>query len=151
MELSHYSEHPIEKVLPRKQIASNTNFKPRGLWVSVDGEDDWKHWCECENFRPECLKYHYRVVLAPEANILHLATVESILAFTDQYASKAFNLSAYNHFIDWPLLETKYQGIVIAPYQWGLRMLEKTFWYYPWDCASGCIWDAAAIQSLELI
>ncbi len=41
-----------------------------------------------------------------------------------------------------------YQGIIIAPYCYSIRLDNDCFWYYPWDCASGCIWDATAIAAL---
>jgi hypothetical protein len=68
--------------------------------------------------------------------------------------------------IDWPKVSERYDGVVIAPYVWSLRMgdyemiegrMRKTpdsaisDWYYPWDCASGCIWKASAIKAFDLI
>ena len=29
------------------------------------------------------------------------------------------------------------------------RLDMETRWYYGWDCASGCVWDASAVQSVE--
>lgn len=49
--------------------------------------------------------------------------------------------------INWPMVADRYQGIVIAPYLWSRRM-DGGLWYYGWDCASGCIWDAAAVASV---
>ena len=50
-----------------------------------------------------------------------------------------------DRYIDWPAVATDYPGLIIAPYQWSCRMSEFTRWYYGWDCASGCIWNADAI------
>ncbi|QBI98814.1 hypothetical protein SEA_BOBBY_184 [Mycobacterium phage Bobby] len=49
--------------------------------------------------------------------------------------------------IDWGKVAADYGGIIIAPYQWSRRM--DPHWYYTWDCASGCIWNLEAIESLE--
>ena len=41
---------------------------------------------------------------------------------------------------DWKLIAQEFDGIEIAPYQWEIRMDYNFFWYYGWDCASGCLW-----------
>ena len=53
--------------------------------------------------------------------------------------------------IRWQDVALDYQGILIAPYQWSLRLDKDFRWYYMWDCASGCIWDLSAIASLTLL
>lgn len=53
--------------------------------------------------------------------------------------------------LDWLKVKQKYQGIIIAPYQWKCRMAQETKWYYGWDCASGCIWDLDCIDEFKLI
>lgn len=42
----------------------------------------------------------------------------------------------------------RYDGIVITPYVWSMRLDRSAFWYYGWDCASGCIWNASAVAEL---
>lgn len=42
----------------------------------------------------------------------------------------------------------RYDGIIIAPYVWSLRLDIDFFWYYDWDCASGVIWNSAAVSNL---
>ncbi len=48
--------------------------------------------------------------------------------------------------LEWDKVKDKYQGIIIAPYQWECRLALETCWYYGWDCASGCIWDLDCIK-----
>ena len=50
MELTHYAEDPItfDPTRTHKQHPPHSHGKPVGLWVSVDGEDDWKWWNENE-------------------------------------------------------------------------------------------------------
>jgi hypothetical protein len=48
--------------------------------------------------------------------------------------------------IDWQRVAEQHQGIIITPYQWECRY--SIDWYYIWDCASGCIWDPDAIESI---
>lgn len=50
--------------------------------------------------------------------------------------------------VNWPLIATRWDGIIIAPYQWSCRYDDRTFWYYGWDCASGCIWNLHAITDV---
>ncbi len=141
MNLSHFTD--AETLTPRtvKQDLRD-KMKPRGLWVSVDGPRDWPEWCADENFRDTKAQHRYRVTLASSANILTLSTVESLVGFDIEYGDGG-DLGL----IDWALVAAKYQGIIIAPYQWGHRL--GMLWYYGWDCASGCIWDASAIASVE--
>jgi hypothetical protein len=50
-------------------------------------------------------------------------------------------------YIDWLRVAQKSAGIIIAPYIWERRL--HLPWYYGWDCASGCVWDAAAVLSVK--
>jgi hypothetical protein len=125
--------------------------KPAGLWVSVDGEQDWKEWCESEKFSVDKLTIRHRVVLRDKAPILTLASAQEILEFQDTYGKPdILNELIQSKYmaIDWPRVATEYAGIIIAPYQWCLRM--DLMWYYSWDCASGCIWDISAIERIEV-
>ena len=40
--LLHYSYLPIEQLRSVEQVTPNDGMKPRGLWVSVEGPDDWE-------------------------------------------------------------------------------------------------------------
>jgi hypothetical protein len=53
------------------------------------------------------------------------------------------------NYINWRRVARKYHGIVIAPYLRELRFDEAVWWYYGWDCASGCIWNRKAIAGVE--
>lgn len=39
-------------------------------------------------------------------------------------------------------------GLEICPYQDECRWNPFTFWYYPWDVASGCIWHEEAVVEI---
>ncbi|WP_353107774.1 hypothetical protein [Gordonia sp. (in: high G+C Gram-positive bacteria)] len=125
--------------------------KPDGLWVSVAGPDDWRHWTQAEEFRSDetSLSNEHDVVLADRANLLHLDSADAVRGLTADFGMDprdAFSSSV--HRIDWPLIATQWDGIVITPYQWSCRNDWLTFWYYGWDCASGCIWNLDAIDSV---
>lgn len=150
MRLSHWSERPIAQVGSRDPARSRWAGKPAGLWLSVDGEDDWAAWCEAEQFVDLSRHIRYEVVLALDANLLLLDTAEAVQAFTREHGRTArWSERGTVDGIDWARVAAAYQGIIIAPYQWSLRLELETFWYYGWDCASGVIWDAAAVKELK--
>jgi hypothetical protein len=152
MDLSHYTATPF--TLDRQRVYAQsvppyTYSKPVGLWVSADGPDDWYSWCVSEEFRLDRLECRSIVTLAPDANMLVLTSPEAILEFEEKYGDEDPTLgpilgSRYVA-IDWPRVTQEYDGIIIAPYQWSLRY--HCNFYYPWDVASGCIWNLNAIAS----
>lgn len=159
MRLIHYSKVPVTSVknIAQKPYGGDTVWaKPRGLWVSVDTA--WKEWCKAEEFNLNSLKYEYEVTLTPDANILEIHSPRQLDTFTAMYKgdtelnqSSAQRGSGYIYEIDWPRVAQMYQGIIINPYIYARRLDRKTFWYYGWDCASGCIWDASAIKLIKPI
>lgn len=154
MNLYHYSDVPLAKI---EQYYSSgykkppDYFKPHGFWVSVGA--DWASYCRREQFRLETLQYKHKVTLKKNANILYITTASEMDVFTREYEFWPFaheDLLILKN-IDWARVEKEYQGIIIAPYLYERRQSLHTFWYYSWDCASGCIWDTAAIKSARLI
>lgn len=157
----HYSDEPV--VFDRAKTYDQSDethghLKPVGLWVSVQGEDDWPAWCRQEEFWPEGLEHPHRVILRDEANILRIDTPDGINGFHAKYAEEnEFNRMMArigdDNFrrnqwpINWGKVATEYDGLIIAPYQWSRRL--GPIWYYGWDCASGCIWNLEAIASFE--
>lgn len=185
MRFLHYSPTEIKKLIknfyPKGYRQYIGKMKPIGLWLSVEGEDDWEKWCREGNFRLHDLKYKYEVKLKKTSSILYVKTIEELEAFTDQYQEtfetyiktkkgairnlplflkgklKDFYEGTYVLreklviHIQWEKVKKEYDGIVIAPYQWECRLRNKFMWYYSWDCASGCIWNIDAIATMDLI
>lgn len=145
MRLIHYSPEPLILDRLRDYGREHALFKPDGLWVSVEGEYDWRWWCEAEEFALDRLAFATEVRLDPRANILILETLEALDNFNEDFGIDDRLLSRR---IDWARVATFYDGIIIAPYQWERRM--TLMWYYGWDCASGCIWNLHAVQSIAL-
>lgn len=137
LSLMHYAAAPV--ALDRTHTYKQDDFKPNGLWVSVAGEDDWPEWCRREEFREDTLTHAHEVVILDDSNILVLDTPEAILDMGRRYPSSG-SLSRWAE-VDWTKVAATYDGIVIAPYQWSLRLDPRAHWYYTWDCASGCIWN----------
>lgn len=129
--------------------------KPFGFWVSDEDEYGWNQWCRNADFRLDDLKYAHHVTLASDAKILYLSSHNDIDDFTEKYydrqALKDSGASYFIFTIDWPKVATEYQGIIITPYISSQRLLTRNLWYNGWDCASGCIWDTSAIESLKLL
>jgi hypothetical protein len=158
--LLHYSDNPIRRVKsspPQLTEPLGRYDKPVGLWVSVEGEHDWRWWCEAEEFGKPATQLCYEVTLADDASVLHLSTASDRLSFTREYSFDPYlgplagDTLMSSHGIRWDLVAQKYDGIVIAPYNWPCRHNRKTIWYYGWDCASGCIWDARAIAAIRAL
>ncbi len=175
-QLIHYSAQPELK----PESCSNKghiHFKPRGLWVSVGTA--WKDWCDSEEFEWAKLKHEHTINLKSDNNVLVMTTPEELIAFSQMYKSDLvtvesvlketnlvaidsirhkvakllgdpFDQSEYVHYIDWGHVSNKHQGIIINPYQFGCRCDPKTQWYYPWDVASGCIWDVDCIEDVQI-
>ena len=137
LSLSHFTD--ADAVAPHSTAQDDSWAKPNGLWVSVDGEDDWASWCESEEYGIG--RNRFAVTLAAASDVLVLATPGEVIEFGREYQLDTYRL-------EWSRVAEKHAGIIIAPYQWSLRLSRETSWYYPWDCASGCIWDATAIESV---
>jgi hypothetical protein len=166
--LIHYSNEYITEVRSVEQAplekASRVD-KPKGLWVSAEGDDDWPSWCRSEDFRLAGLSHPTQVILRPSARILRINGAEDLLKFHEAYSTvppwakkitpeMLDNLPYKNlpapdfrgYAVRWLDLAQEYQGIIIAPYVWSQRL--RLSWYYGWDCASGCIWDSNAVADL---
>jgi hypothetical protein len=151
----HHSWHPL--VFNREHVYTNDqphgHGKPVGLWFSPEGEDDWARWCLREsNLGP----WRYRVSLDPNAHILWISTADQLIAFHDIYCAETeferkfmFNDDRRKYWpIDWDKVKADYDGLIIAPYLWSQRLMGPS-WYYGWDCASGCVWNAKSVLFVE--
>ena len=169
MILEHYSREPLvwpprdyEQANGLDDCGGMSMFKPTGLWVSVKGDDDWRWWCEAEDFRTDKLQVCTRVILSSEANLKVIQGESELIRFDEEYSHTLEITRMYSrHAIDWQRLASEYDGIVIAPYVWSCRLPYRnedvarkhvSDWYYPWDCASGCIWNGTkAISAFEVV
>ena len=146
--LLHYHSSPLPPIYSVRE-QDPYRYKPRGLWVSVEGPDDWLSWCLSEGFRLENLTHVHAVELAPSARVLWLRSGACLDDFTEKYGEEHY--VAHYRKIMWEKVALDWHGIVIAPYLWERRMADHTFWYYGWDCASGCIWNVDAIKHVTLL
>ena len=132
----HYGTAPLQAIRSIPVDDQPIDFKPKGLWLSVGSE--WKEWANRESF--EIGDVQTRIKLRADANIVRIENEDQFDAFDAKYGTQWHGTDMIN----WQKVAKDYQGIVIAPYLWGRRM--EPMWYYTWDVASACIWDANAID-----
>jgi len=156
MRFIHYSDELIDAVRPACYI-QELNHKPHGFWFSVEHQHEnlnWKQWCESEEFALEKLKYPHLLHLHNNANILCIKSIEDMFTFNKLYLEipdklKGHNFRIITNFhINWKKVSSDYDGIIITPYQWTCRLHNDFFWYYTWDCSSGCVWNLEVIKSI---
>lgn len=149
MRVLHYCRDPyLPPLESNDQHMINMRWsadKPLGLWVTTEGDDNWPAWCRANEFRVDSLECCFEVWLRPSARILRIE---------DEVALREFDAmnrvgDEFSHGVRWFELVERYDGILIAPYQWRCRY--DLMWYYGWDCASGVIWDVSAIQDTRLL
>jgi len=149
-DLLHFSAKPLTTIRTTTQGARPA-YKPRGLWVSVG--ESWAEWCLAEEFNTGSLCCVSRIQLVDDANVLRLTSAEHLDDFTKRYGvvDPRYADAKYADYteIDWRVVAQSFDGIVIAPYIYERRMF--LMWYYGWDCASGCLWNARAIAAVESI
>lgn len=148
MRLVHFSHDPT--LTPRSVTQTAIGPKPDGLWLSDEDDNGWSAWATGNEWALG--KHAFEVTLSDDANVLTLSTAEAIRQFHAEYRTHLPGIPAGvldDWAIDWPRVSEQYGGIIITPYQWRLRLDMKVGWYYTWDCASGCIWDATAIATIK--
>ena len=141
MDLRHYAAAPV--TIADRTPNQSTTGKPEGLWVSVG--EEWLDWCRSEEFRTESDWYEHWVTVADDANLMQLSSKQDLDRFTADYGVQ-IDPRFLSRFIDWTRVASEYDGIIIAPYQYGRRLTPHTHWYYGWDIASGCIWNSAVVK-----
>lgn len=146
MRLIHFSAEPLAGIWPVMQ-QPQASFKPKGLWVSDEDEYGWREWCR-DNDWGDGLAVAHEIEPTDEARLLTITSAAAIDEFTAIYGTSD-RLSCW---IDWAAVASTYQGILITPYIYERRLsYESPSWYYPWDCASGCIWDTDAIAGFRVV
>jgi hypothetical protein len=140
-------------------------YKPLGLWYGCG--DGWLRYASQElpsDYMAD-VKYIYKIELnyaekledSPYDRVLKVDTVEDLSSLSMEYGvTDRYGYTKLN----WRRFSNDYGGIEICPYQGykhnpetdrNIRMSPDYDWYYPWDVASGCVWDAGAIRNIELL
>lgn len=149
-----YDSKPIliDTLFTVKQ-SHEADMKPKGLWFTDDTKDNWRNWCVDNRFRLDTLTHKHEVEFDP-TGVLFLNGTFDIFDFGREYGEEpswAKTIRTFNRYVNWGKVAEKYKGIVITPYSWHARNEPQTWWYYSWDCASGCIWDVSIIKDIRLV
>lgn len=158
MKLVHFSRIPLGTIMPVPQtkpaeVGYDYWPKPQGLWVSDEATGDgWKAWCESAEF-DGCGPFAHHIVLKPNHKVLLVGEQIALERFNDRYSKPVSLFEGFRSrgAVDWAAVAADWQGVIISPYRWDKRMDDQFFWYYGWDCASGCIWNPEAIAEVTLI
>jgi hypothetical protein len=150
---THVSLAAIEALDDRGPHAKKNRspYKPSGVWYEVDA--GWRAWCHSEQPGWLSNRLLYRVDLR-DARILTIRTESQLSRFHKEYVKPlAPGEPALGFYIgpDYERIAAEgYDGIEIAPYQWRYRLRDGFMWYYGWDCASGCVWNASKIAVAQI-
>ena len=92
-------------------------------------------------------KHKYSIEINPDKMLI----IDNDVKMEDFYNKYKKMCSVYpiKKTINWKLVAEDYHGIEICPYLDKYR--DKYIWYYPWDVASGCIWNNDTIKNYKLI
>lgn len=151
---SHWTAEPWKYDPTYKLVVRERRLdKPPGLWYDVDG--DWKRYCFNDYWNQEGFEHRYELILDLK-QIMIVDSPEMFELFCDSYhpVKPEFRSALHPRWgeeISWTQLMKECAGVEIAPYFWKFRNDPKCNWYYTWDCASGCIWDYAAILDVHEI
>ena len=145
----HHSR-PGTRVGVKPQIggfSQKVGRKPEGLWYECkDGSTvDWLEFCNT-GLTDGASRYDssYDVILN-DYEILFITNNDDFKKFEKMYGIPNPQYPDEVK-IDWPKVASQYGGIEICPYLHDQRM--DSDWYYSWDVASGCIWNASGIKEL---
>lgn len=143
LDLVHFAAERLTEI--HRVEEQRDHFKPRGLWVSVENaENGWREWCEGEGFSLDNLAERTPITIEPSVRIALLSSARDIDDFTGAFGRDLVGIENYQ--IDWTAVALHCDGIIITPYIWSRRLHDGVSWYYAWDCASGCLWNAGAIK-----
>ena len=147
MIFEHFRDSPL--VLETRNYEQSIHFKPRGLWLSILGEDDWPTWCRSEGFRLERLEDKSTITLGGPFRILRISTEDELRLFTKLYGVQLHPALPDCRHPDWARVAEEYDGMIISPLLWRVRYEPELSWYSSWDVDSGCIWNTKAIASIN--
>jgi hypothetical protein len=133
-------------------------FKPNGFWYSIS--DAWLKWQREDEIIYEYdlgTRYLYEVVIFsdkftgvmnPDPNKLLVLLPDDVKLFEAVYKLNS-EYSGFLGTIDWLRVSKDFAGLEIPIYNDELRFGYK--FLYPWDVASGCIWNISVIKEVNLI
>lgn len=131
---------PLSQITSADAVNPETNSigKPGGFWFGVGSE--WVDWTKDE--MPEWKGDNLYSVEVDESECLVIESEFDFRDFSRTYGTR-------DGMIDWERVSKDHKGIIVRQYFPKYRMNPQYRWYYSWDIASGCVWDASAIKQVE--
>lgn len=131
------------------------HLKPDGLWYACGGE--WIEFCINNGMQDEWNFVHE--IDIDYTKILLIDTPNKVFEFYNKYKTPnkfkdpvRIIPSDNVHMIRWEeVVQDGYHGIEFAPFFTEKELGQYLAWYNSLDIASGCIWNPAAIKSIEYI
>ena len=149
--LSHFSPEVVRAVrseLPGDgeewDVFDPEQTKPRGFWVSLDGENDWAQLSRRLGRAPGI---RHRVVLRNDGNLLIIDDEADAREVSRWYMRQDSETGGLK--IDWKAMGADWAGILMLRFDWPLTLEQELYWTHHWSIPSGCIWDSRAIGSIE--
>ena len=144
--LAHFSEKPIafRADYLYREFRPVQDFKPIGFWLSDETDYGWKKWNEQSEHAACSIQTDFD---CDTTKWIVLKTPDAINKFYKEFRFPICSIGPMQ--IDWPEVKKQFGGILISPYQWGLRFDHEMMWYYGWDCASACVWDLTTIKEIR--
>ena len=124
-------------------------YKPKGLWACPEyAIDEWKDWCEGEDYKVDFLSEHFDFTLKPETKILRIKDVSDILPYckSDDIAHPCFCYTdpTIDKILDLEKIYREFDGMEVDMRSgWSLFHDSKLF--YTWDVSSIVIWYLSRI------
>lgn len=135
------SSRPLESVHSVSQTGEAASIgKPDGFWFAAGSE--WVDWTESE--MPQWKGDNLYDVEVNEDECIVIEDEIDMREFHAKYRTRDGS-----EMIDWQKVSKDAKGVIFKRYFPEFRRRYK--WYYTWDIASGCVWDASAIKQVEQI
>lgn len=121
-------------------------YKPKGLWACPEyAIDDWKDWCEGEDYEADFLSEHFDFTLKPETKILHIKDVSDILPYCkgDSEIRRHFSSDpTIDKFLDLEKIYREFDGMEV---DMRIGLFHDSKLFYTWDVSSIVIWYLSRI------
>ena len=129
----HYGHRKFDKSVFNKIKNVDCSTKPKGgLWASdVNAERGWKEWCDAEEFR-DCNKENsFSFVLADNAKVLYIDSVDDLKVLPKVDDKFGMNFSSW-YLLDFEKLAETYDAVEVSI----SNDFDLYYQLYGWDCDS---------------
>jgi len=122
-------------------------YKPKGLWACPEyAIDEWKDWCEDEDWNADSLTEHFDFTLKPETKILLIKDVYDILPYckSDGITHSYTIDPTVDKILDLEKIYREFDGMEVDMRSgWSRFHWSKLF--YTWDVSSIVVWNLSRI------